>query len=188
MEEMRRGVPTWQDELASLMDGGLQYDGSPIDLTADTESRSKSSGFESGSGSESVESLKDQVTGFMKSWGEMLMDLAIGCKDVVQQMVVTDDSFVVRKLRKPAAKVSKKLSFLNEYLPEDRDPVHAWPVIFFVFLLALTGILSNSFLVLDHHYVSAMPHSYNEQLFKMSARKLCIGMNLIEFFEVVVCS
>ncbi|CAE5966686.1 unnamed protein product [Arabidopsis arenosa] len=144
MEEMPRGVPTWQDELASLMDGGLQYDGSPIDLTADTESRSKSLGFGSNSGSESVESLKDQVTGFIKSWGEMLLDLAIGCKDVVQQMVVTEDSFVVRKLRKPAAKVSKKLSFLNDYLPEDRDPVHAWPVIFFVFLLALTALSFSS--------------------------------------------
>uniref|UniRef100_A0A1J3GE86 AB hydrolase-1 domain-containing protein n=1 Tax=Noccaea caerulescens TaxID=107243 RepID=A0A1J3GE86_NOCCA len=149
MEEMRRGVPTWQDELASLMDGGLQYDdGSPIDLTADSELRSKSSGFGSvdgsGSGSEPVESLKDQVTGFMKSWGEMLLDLAIGCKDVVQQNLVSEDSVVVRKLRKPAAKVSKKLSFLNEYLPEDRDPIHAWPVIVFVFLLALTALSFSS--------------------------------------------
>ncbi|CAH2054339.1 unnamed protein product [Thlaspi arvense] len=145
MEEMRRGVPTWQEELASLMDGGLQYDdGSPIDLTAGAESRSKSSGFGSvdgsGTGSESVESLKDQVTGFIKSWGEMLLDLAIGCKDVLQQTLVSQDSVVVRKLREPAAKVSKKLSFLNEYLPEDRDPAHAWPVIVFVFLLALAGI------------------------------------------------
>ncbi|KAG2245971.1 hypothetical protein Bca52824_085599 [Brassica carinata] len=135
MEEMRRGVPTWQEELASLMDGGLQYDdGSPI-------GQDSRSGFESpvdgsGSGSESTESLKDQVTGFMKSWGEMLMDLAVGCKDVVQQTLVSEDSVVVRKLRKPAA----KLRFLNEYLPEDRDPAHAWPVIFFVFLIALAAL------------------------------------------------
>lgn len=157
MEEMRRGVPTWQDELASLMDSGLQYDGSPIDLTAGSDSRSKISGFGSvdgsGSGSESVESLKDQVTGFIKSWGEMLMDLAIGCKDVVQQNVVSEDSVVVRKLRKPAAKVSKKLSFLNEFLPEDRDPIHAWPVIFFVFLLALAGIRCNSFVTFGSPFV-----------------------------------
>ncbi|CAN8270043.1 unnamed protein product [Cochlearia groenlandica] len=142
-----RGVPTWQEELASLMDGGLQYDdGSPIDLTATSDSRSKISGF--GSGSESKESVKDQVTGFIKSWGEMLMDLTMGCKDVVKQMVFVsddgEDSFVVRKLRKPAAKVSKKLSFLNEYLPEDRDPVLAWPVILFVFLLALTVLSFSS--------------------------------------------
>ncbi|CAN6992182.1 hypothetical protein BRARA_A03519 [Brassica rapa] len=135
MEEMRRGVPTWQEELASLMDGGLQYDdGSPI-------GQDSRSGFESvvdgsGSGSESTESLKEQVTGFMKSWGEMLMDLAVGCKDVVQQTLVSEDSVVVRKLRKPAA----KLRFLNEYLPEDRDPAHAWPVIFFVFLIALAAL------------------------------------------------
>lgn len=140
MEEIR-GVPTWQEELASLVDAGLRYDGAPIDLTVATEIGSKRSGFVSadGSGSEPKETLKDQVTGFMKSWGEMLLELAKGCKDIVQQTVVTDDSFVVRKLRKPAAKVSKKLSFLNEFLPEDRDPVHAWPVIFFVFLLALAG-------------------------------------------------
>lgn len=141
MEEMRGGVATWQEELASLVDAGLRYDGAPIDLTAATESSSKRSGFLSvdGSGSEPKETLKDQVTGFMKSWGEMLVELAKGCKDIVQQTVVTEDSFVVRKLRKPAAKVSKKLSFMNEYLPEDRDPIHAWPVIFFVFLLALAG-------------------------------------------------
>lgn len=140
MEEIR-GVPTWQEELASLVDAGLRYDGAPIDLTVATEIGSKRSGFVSadGSGSEPKETLKDQVTGFMKSWGEMLLELAKGCKDIVQQTVVTNDSFVVRKLRKPAAKVSKKLSFLNEFLPEDRDPIHAWPVIFFVFLLALAG-------------------------------------------------
>lgn len=140
MEEMRRGVPTWQEELASLMDGGVQYDdGSPIGQG----SRSNSTPFGSevdgsGSGSEPAESLKDQVKGFMKSWGEMLMDLAVGCKDVAQQTLVSEDSVVVRKLRKPAA----KLSFLNEYLPEDRDPAHAWPVIFFVFLIALAGIVT----------------------------------------------
>ncbi|KAJ4870266.1 alpha/beta-Hydrolases superfamily protein [Raphanus sativus] len=138
MEEMRRGVPTWQEELASLMDGGVQYDdGSPIGQ----DSRSNSTPFGSvvdgsGSGSEPAESLKDQVKGFMKSWGEMLMDLAVGCKDVAQQTLVSEDSVVVRKLRKPAA----KLSFLNEYLPEDRDPAHAWPVIFFVFLIALAAL------------------------------------------------
>lgn len=140
MEEIR-GVPTWQEELASLVDAGLRYDGAPIDLTAATEIGSKRSGFVSvdGSGSDPKETLKDQVTGFMKSWGEMLLDLGKGCKDIVLQTVVTEDSYVVKKLQKPAAKMSKKLSFLNEFLPEDRDPIHAWPVIFFVFLLALAG-------------------------------------------------
>lgn len=138
MDEIR-GVPTWQEELASLVDAGLRYDGAPIDLTAATESTSKRSGYLDGSGSEARETLKDQVAGFMKSWGEMLLHLAKGCKDIVEQTVVTEDSFVVRKLAKPAAKVSKRLSFMNEYLPEDRDPAHAWPVIFFVFLLALAG-------------------------------------------------
>lgn len=148
MEEIR-GVPTWQEELASLVDAGLRYDRAPIDLTAAAESGAKRSGFLSvdGSGSEPRETLKDQVAGFMKSWGEMLLELAKGCKDIVQQTVVTEDSFVVRKLRKPAAKMSKKLNFMNEYLPEDRDPIHAWPVIFFVFLLALAG---NQFISLQN--------------------------------------
>lgn len=183
MEEMRRGVPTWQDELASLMDSALQYGESPIDLTAESESRSKIPGFGSldgsGSGSESTESLRDQVTGFMKSWGEMLMDLAIGCKDVLQQNVIfSEDSVVVRKLRKPAAKVSKKLSFLNEFLPEDRDPVHAWPVIFFVFLLALTGIKIQQF---------CNPWII-EQLLKCLVETSVLGLNFVEISEVVVCS
>lgn len=140
-------MPLWQEELASLMDGGLQYDdGSPIGQ--DSRSGFESSVDGSGSGSESTESLKDQVTGFMKSWGEMLMDLAVGCKDVVQQTLVSEDSVVVRKIRKPAA----KLSFLNEYLPEDRDPAHAWPVIFFVFLIALAGTVTFGGLVISDYF------------------------------------
>ncbi|XP_010553013.1 PREDICTED: uncharacterized protein LOC104823242 isoform X2 [Tarenaya hassleriana] len=139
MEEMRGGVPTWQDELASLVDTALQYDGARLGQLA-AESGSKRSGFGSVDGSQPVESLKDQMAGFMKSWGEMLLDLGKGCKDILQQTVVNEESFVMQKLSKPAAKVKKKLRFLNEFLPEDRDPVHAWPVIFFVFLLALTAL------------------------------------------------
>jgi hypothetical protein len=86
------------------------------------------------------ESLKEQVTGFLKSWGEMVMDLGKGCKDIVTQSnLVTEDSFIVRKFGKPMAKASARLKFLNEFLPEDRDPALAWPVILFVFVLALAG-------------------------------------------------
>uniref|UniRef100_A0A6N2LQ65 AB hydrolase-1 domain-containing protein n=1 Tax=Salix viminalis TaxID=40686 RepID=A0A6N2LQ65_SALVM len=86
------------------------------------------------------ESLKEQVTGFLKSWGEMAVDLGKGCKDIVTQSnLVTEDSFIVQKFGKPMAKASARLKFLNEFLPEDRDPVLAWSVIFSVFVLALAA-------------------------------------------------
>lgn len=86
------------------------------------------------------ENLKEQVTGFLKSWCELVQELGRGCRDVLQQTVVTEDSLIVQKLGGSAAKVSGRLRFLNEFLPEDRDPVHVWPVIFFVFILAFSGI------------------------------------------------
>ena len=58
---------------------------------------------------------------------------------MVQQSLLTEDSYVMQKIRGPCEKVSGSLRFMNDYLPEDRDPVHAWPVIFFVSLLTLTG-------------------------------------------------
>ncbi|KAL9667034.1 hypothetical protein QQ045_001379 [Rhodiola kirilowii] len=91
---------------------------------------------ESGSGVE--ESLKEQVEGFVKAWGELIVELGKGCVDILRQNFVTDDCYVVQKLRKPCAKVSGKLRILNEFLPEDRDPVLAWPVVLFVFILALS--------------------------------------------------
>jgi len=147
MAEMKGGggVNTWADELASLMeDSGIRYTGEPIDMTAPPPPPPifAATGI---MGSETEmererESLKEQVTGFLKSWGEMVMDLGKGCKDIVTQSnLVTEDSFIVRKFGKPMAKASARLKFLNEFLPEDRDPALAWPVILFVFVLALAG-------------------------------------------------
>ncbi|KAA8518794.1 hypothetical protein F0562_016432 [Nyssa sinensis] len=90
------------------------------------------------------ESLKDQAKGFAKAWGELIFELGRGCRDIVQQNFVTEDSYVVQKLKGPMAKVSSKLRFFNECLPEDRNPVHAWPVIFFVFLLAFAALNVNT--------------------------------------------
>ncbi|KAL9264520.1 hypothetical protein AKJ16_DCAP09504 [Drosera capensis] len=90
------------------------------------------------------ENLKDRVTGFGKSWAELLVDLYRGCRDIVQQSLVTDDCYIVRKFGQPVAKVSGKLRFLNEYLPEDRDPVIAWPVVLFVSFVTLVALNVNS--------------------------------------------
>lgn len=132
MEEVR-GANTWTEELASLVeDTGIHYAGEPEISARPRKSVRDEPELEK-------ENLKDQVTAFLKSWGEMLLELGKGCKDILRQTVVTEDSFVVQKLGGPVAKVSGRLRFLNDFLPEDRDPIHAWPVVFFVFILALCG-------------------------------------------------
>jgi len=35
-----------------------------------------------------------------------------------------------------------KLEYLNEYMPEDRDPVHSWTVAICVLLVAISGKIS----------------------------------------------
>ncbi|XP_017977741.1 PREDICTED: uncharacterized protein LOC18597904 [Theobroma cacao] len=145
-----RGVNTWQEELASLVeDTGMIYTGDMIGVSSlppfnEAKSAAAAEVVESDHETEPQESLKEQVTGFMKSWCEMLLELGRGCIGIVQQTVVTEDSFLVQKLGGPVAKVSGRLRFLNEFLPEDRDPIHAWPVIFFVFILALSALKLNS--------------------------------------------
>ncbi|XP_057969676.1 uncharacterized protein LOC131158809 [Malania oleifera] len=143
------GSKSWREELASLVeDTGVRYAYTPSDavLGASTffvEPRSSESGNDEGKSGES-ESLKDQVKEFAKAWGEMLVEVGKGCRDIVQQSVLTEDSLIVRKLGGSWARVSGKLEFLNEYLPEDRDPAHAWSVIIFVFVLALAVLNVNT--------------------------------------------
>lgn len=96
--------------------------------------------------------FKDVVREFM--WGllEMSVEFGRGCRDVVQQSLITEDSFLVRnfgkdsyigrKAKVPYDNVLRRLRLFNEYLvPEDKDPLHAWSVILFVFVLAFAGIL-----------------------------------------------
>ena len=134
-----RGSSSWRDELASLVsDSGIRYAAAdPVEVST--------SSFDAGLASreelEQSENFKDQIKGFAIAWGEILVDLARGCKDIVEQNILTEDSYIVRKLRNPCANASAKLRYLNEFLPEDRDPAHAWPVILLVFILALSGIL-----------------------------------------------
>jgi hypothetical protein len=140
MEEVRGRNPwSWRDELASLVeDSGVRYAGDPLDFDL-----SSTASVEVNRSPESGETLKEQALGFFMAWFEILLELGRGCRDILRQNLINDDSFLVRKLRGPCAKVSKRLSFLNDYLPEDRDPVHAWSVVFFVFILALAGFLIN---------------------------------------------
>ena len=144
-----RGADTWTEELATLIDDSLlRYAGDPlrddVDVSSTTESfhvtRSAHAPAES-RGAE-PESLKEQAVGFAVAWFEILVELARGCGDILRQNLVNEDSYVVRKLRGPCGKVSKRLRFLNEFVPEDRDPVHAWSVVLFVFVLALAGFFN----------------------------------------------
>lgn len=128
---------SWRDELASLVeDTGIIFPGDSMAVRAPdlSEKRSRAEAAE-----EEAESLKDQIKGFAAAWGELAVELGRGFRDVVQQTVLTEDSYIVKKTRRPMAEVSEKLRFLNEFLPEDRDPLHVWPVIFFVSILAFTG-------------------------------------------------
>lgn len=145
---------SWRDELASLVeDSGIRFNGDVV-VPAFEEKRSV---YDESPVNEEVEveseSLKDQIEGFAKAWGEMLMELMRGCRDVVQQSLLTEESYIVKKTKFPLAEVSKRLSVLNEFLPEDRDPLHAWPVIFFVFILALSGKFWISFSTLRFYSV-----------------------------------
>ncbi|GMH23115.1 hypothetical protein Nepgr_024958 [Nepenthes gracilis] len=137
---------TWREELDSLMeDSGIRYTSDSFSTPA---SDPKQSEFKSDTSFETerkeTENVKDQIKGFAKAWGDLLLDLSRGCRDIVQQSFVTKDSYIVQKLGRSVAKISDRLSFMNEFLPEDRDPVHAWPVILFVFILALAALNVNT--------------------------------------------
>ncbi|XP_043696153.1 uncharacterized protein LOC122646630 [Telopea speciosissima] len=134
---------SWRDELASLVeDTGIRYPDDGIGVAPTATSFSGDEGLEGDTAE--AESFKDQFKGFLTASAEMLLELARGCRDVVLQNLGNEDSYVVRKFGGPLAKVSRRLSFLNEYLPEDRDPVHAWSIIFFVFILALSALNVNT--------------------------------------------
>lgn len=117
---------SWRDDLASLVeDTGIIFPGDSTtpDLAEEEE----------------AETLKDQIKGFAAAWGELAVELGRGFRDVVQQTILTDDSYIVKKSKAPLADLSHKFRFLNDSLPEDRDPLHVWLVILFVSMLALAG-------------------------------------------------
>ncbi|PIN03258.1 putative hydrolase/acyltransferase (alpha/beta hydrolase superfamily) [Handroanthus impetiginosus] len=85
-----------------------------------------------------------QVAEFAKGAAEMSVEFGKGVRDVVKQSILREDSVIVRKFKGPCLRICRKLRFLNEYLPEDRDPVHAWSVIAGVWVVALAAILVNA--------------------------------------------
>ncbi|KAL5565505.1 hypothetical protein UlMin_028669 [Ulmus minor] len=92
------------------------------------------------------ETFKDHLREFFAAVAEMSVEFGKGCRDIVKQSLANEESFLVRKfgrdsyigrrIRRPWEKVVGKLRFFNEYLPEDKDPVHSWSVILFVAFLA----------------------------------------------------
>ncbi|XP_077239548.1 uncharacterized protein LOC143880430 [Tasmannia lanceolata] len=143
-----KGSRSWREELASIVeDTGIRYTEDGIGVVEGVE-ENKSDVFNEGFGGvdivEADESFKDQMKGFLKASGEMLLELGRGCRDIVMQSLGNEDSFIVRKLGPPCKVLSSRLSFLNEYLPEDRDPVYAWPIVLFVFFLALAVLNVNN--------------------------------------------
>ncbi|KAG0477051.1 hypothetical protein HPP92_013892 [Vanilla planifolia] len=149
---------TWQEELASLMeDSGVRYsavgggaedvdamvvDGNGAGLKGRVVGEDL---YRNEDGVAPEESLKDQMKGFLKASIEMMTDFGRGCSDIVQQSLVgVEDSYIAKRLRGPLKVVSTRLRFLNDYLPEDRDPVHSWLVILCVFLFTLPALIVNS--------------------------------------------
>ncbi|MED6168640.1 hypothetical protein PIB30_013370 [Stylosanthes scabra] len=117
-------------------------------------SSNNSSGFVvGGGGGGEWERVKEGVTEFMKGVAEMTVEFGKGCRDIVKQSLVNEESYLVKNFGRDSyfgkrvggtcSKVFGKLSFFNQYLPEDKDPLHAWSVIFFVSLLAFAAIYLN---------------------------------------------
>ncbi|XP_057483188.1 uncharacterized protein LOC130769954 [Actinidia eriantha] len=101
-------------------------------------------GYGGGVGGGESEDWKYHAAEFAKGLAEMSVEFGRGCRDVVKQSVLTKNSYVMRNFGEPCAKVCARLRFLNEYLPEDRDPVHAWSVIFLVSIVAIAVLCVNT--------------------------------------------
>ncbi|KAI4364275.1 hypothetical protein MLD38_020389 [Melastoma candidum] len=144
---------SWHDDLASLLDdaSAAPYAVHSFDLSVNRSRRWESSKPSSRPVLHHKDVPEGRVEGygelakeFARAWCEMVWELGKAFGDVARQNVVTDDSFVVKKVGRPCAEVvSGKLRLLNEYLPEDKDPAHAWPVVLLVFLLALLALCVN---------------------------------------------
>lgn len=93
--------------------------------------------------------FQDQIREFLKGAAELSVQFAKGCRDIVVQSLGREDSFIVRnfgrnsyigkKVGYGCERIHKKLKVFNEYLPEDKDPVHAWSVICIVSVLTFAG-------------------------------------------------
>ncbi|GMH11249.1 hypothetical protein Nepgr_013090 [Nepenthes gracilis] len=122
---------TWQQELASLVDytGTMSFD--EVDNS-------------NGSSAGAAANVRETISEFSKGAVEMSVELVRSFVEIVKQSLGDKNSFVVRKFGKPCGKICGKLRFLNDYLPEDRDPVHSWGVIFSVFVVAFLALSINT--------------------------------------------
>uniref|UniRef100_A0A5B7C177 AB hydrolase-1 domain-containing protein n=1 Tax=Davidia involucrata TaxID=16924 RepID=A0A5B7C177_DAVIN len=149
MSEVNDSRP-WGEEFVSLVgDTGMRYAAAPgggggIGIAA--AAVEEDFGVRGGGGNAGIasESWKYQAVEFLKGLAEMSVEFGRGCRDIVKQNIMTEDCYVVKKFGGPCAKVGAKLTFLNEYLPEDRNPVHAWTVICLVSIIALSALNVNT--------------------------------------------
>lgn len=97
------------------------------------------------------EGFMDHLTEFMKAAAEMSVEFGKGCRDIVRQSLMKEDSYIGKKLGKgsnfvrrriggPCKRGFEKLRVFNDYLPEDKDPLHALAVVFFISAIAFAGI------------------------------------------------
>ncbi|XP_050369603.1 uncharacterized protein LOC126787745 [Argentina anserina] len=97
------------------------------------------------------EGVGEHVREFAAAAAEMAVAFGKGCRDIARQSLGNRDSAVARSFEKVKEsyigkrmkKLGVKLTFMNEYLPEDKEPLHAWSVILFVAVLALTVLIVN---------------------------------------------
>ncbi|CAM0872653.1 unnamed protein product [Alopecurus aequalis] len=127
---------TWHEELATLV-GDAGVDAAPAAAVNLAAVRGGGWYGEEEEG-KAEEGWAQQAKGFAQSTAEMLRELGLGVWDVAAQSLAgAEDSELARRLRGPAAAAGKRLSFMNEYLPEDRDPVRCWVVVAAVAFVAL---------------------------------------------------
>lgn len=93
-----------------------------------------------GGGRGEAEDWKYHAAEFAKGVAEMSVEFGRGVRDVVKQSLLTKDSYFMRNIGEPCVKFCERLRFLNEYLPEDRNPVHSWSVILFVAVVAIAAL------------------------------------------------
>ncbi|BAF11697.1 uncharacterized protein [Oryza sativa Japonica Group] len=127
---------TWHEELATLVgDTGVRFPGAGGGSAANVAAAVGGGWYrgeeEDGEGrAVEEEGWAQQARGFLESTAEMLRVLGRGLWDIAAQSLAgAEDSELARRLRGPAAAAGKRLSFMNEYLPEDRDPVWCWVVV-----------------------------------------------------------
>ncbi|KAL4592203.1 hypothetical protein LXL04_005190 [Taraxacum kok-saghyz] len=116
-------------------------------------------GFGSNAQRVSTEDWRFHATEFAKGVAELSVEFGKGCRDVVRQSVLRDDSFVVRNFGGPCKSACTKLKFLNEYLPEDRDPMHSWSVVSFVFAVVIADDKLINLYAATHLTNNNQPHA-----------------------------